>query len=314
MTDNTSIWQHPAVFFLTRSLILIGMMIWFGILAYSIAIYTGGVFFGFDFMENPSQLNNFSNPALIPALKYIQLIVSLGVFVVPAWLFSKSMQQRPVDFLQLNTTTTIKEIAIAIVLVFAAMPFISWLVYMNSFISLPQWLADMEAQLMQAEKLATQITTAFLKADDAQTLWFNILVIAIAPAIGEELLFRGVLQNFFRQLMPNKHVVVWLVAIIFSAFHGQFYGFIPRLFLGAMLGYVYLFSGNLWLCILMHFANNAFAVVCNYAPLQQQLPAYMQNEYVFESWYINTGSAVACGMLIIILYKLTYKRMEANGE
>jgi uncharacterized protein len=309
MTENNPIWQHPAIYFITRLFILIGMMMVFGGIAYSIAIYTCKPFFGLDFMSNPTLMNDFTNPAYIPALKYIQLMGSIGAFIFPAWYFCKAIQRKPENYLKLTRILSIPEIIVSLVLIFASMPFISWLIYINGLITFPSGFASLEASLKSAEELAAKITLAFLQADTLSVLWYNILVIAVIPAIGEEFLFRGVLQNFVKQVTSNKHLSVWLIAIIFSAFHGQFYGFIPRVCLGAILGYAYLFTGNLWVSIAIHFINNAFAVICSYGPVAAKLPYFMADNFVFESWLINAGSACMVICLIVLFRYLGIKKM-----
>ena len=92
-------------------------------------------------------------------------------------------------------------------------------------------------------------------------IWIiNLFIMAILPAIGEEMLFRGIIQRYFINIIKNYHIAVWITAVIFSLFHLQFYGFIPRLVLGALLGYMMVWSGNLWVPITAHFFNNAFGV------------------------------------------------------
>ncbi len=314
MTEKNLIWNHPVVFFITRMFILAGMMLSFALIAYSIAVYTSKAIFGIDYLANPSLLTDFTAPSNLKALKYIQALTSAGMFIYPAWYFCKALHQTPAEFLKLNRKTTLTEIVLSVAVVLAAMPFVSWLVYANSFIQLPASMVQLEQELKAAEELAAQLTQAFVKADTLDVLWVNIIVIAVLPAIGEEFLFRGVLQNFVRLTTGKKHFAVWMIAIVFSAFHGQFYGFIPRLILGAALGYAYLFTGNLWISIVMHFVNNAFAVVSSYTPIKNNLPTIMQDGYVFESWVINAGSAVLAIVLLWILRKITFKRVWYNGE
>ena len=314
MTEKKLFWEHPVVFFITRMFILAGMMLVFAGFAYSIAVYTCKPIFGIDFLSNPSLLTDFNSTANINELKYIQTLTSAGIFIYPAWYFCKSMHQVPAEFLKLNLKTKPTEIILAILVVLTAMPFISWLIYINSFLKLPASMAQLETEMKAAEELAAHFTQAFIKADTLDVLWINLIVIAIIPAIGEEFLFRGVLQNFVRLTTGKKHFTIWIVAIVFSAFHGQFYGFIPRLVLGAALGYAYLFTGNLWISIIMHFINNAFAVVSSYTPIKNNLPIIMQDGYVFESWMINTGSVVLTIGLLWILRNITFKRVWYNGE
>ncbi|MBP9186366.1 MAG: CPBP family intramembrane metalloprotease [Bacteroidia bacterium] len=314
MIEKNMYWQHPVVFFITRMFILAGMMLVFAGFAYSIAIFTSKALFGVDFMANPALLGDFKNPENINALKYIQALTSAGIFIYPAWYFCKALNKKPADFLKINRKITFSEIGISTLLVFVIMPFGSWLVYVNGLIKFPPSMAQLEIQLKAAEELAAQLTQLFIKADTISDLTINLLVIAVIPAIGEEFLFRGVLQNFVKTTTGKGHFSVWIIAIVFSAFHGQFYGFLPRVFLGAALGYAFLFTGNLWVSILMHFVNNAFAVICSYTPIKNSLPPVMQDGYVFESWVINAGSALLAIGLLLLLHKVTFKRVWYNGE
>lgn len=93
----------------------------------------------------------------------------------------------------------------------------------------------------------------------------GFVVIAIIPGIGEELLFRGVLQNSLHRVTKNKHIAIWVAAFLFSAIHIQFYGLVPRMMLGAVFGYLYVWSGNLWYPMIAHATNNGLAVIIAYA-------------------------------------------------
>jgi hypothetical protein len=92
----------------------------------------------------------------------------------------------------------------------------------------------------------------------------NLIIVALLAAVGEELLFRGAMQNIIIEWTKNKHTAVWITAILFSAMHAQFYGFLPRMLLGVVLGYLYIWSGSLWLSMLFHFLNNGLAVLFSY--------------------------------------------------
>jgi uncharacterized protein len=91
-----------------------------------------------------------------------------------------------------------------------------------------------------------------------------MIVIGVLPAIGEEIVFRGIIQNQLFRATHNKHVAIWIAAILFSAIHFQFFGFVPRMLLGALFGYLYYWSGNLWMSVIAHFANNGFSVLAMY--------------------------------------------------
>src|SRR5690606_2422366 len=115
----------------------------------------------------------------------------------------------------------------------------------------------MKVQELQMEK----ITEKILQVTSFSGLLLNLLVIAIIPAIGEELLFRGCLQPVFHRWTKNIHIAIWITAIIFSAIHVQFYGFIPRMLMGAVFGYMLYWGRSIWLPIIAHFINNATAVI-----------------------------------------------------
>lgn len=314
MADNNSIWQHPAVFFITRMFILLGMMMVFGGVGYGIAIYASKALLGVDFIANPELLTAYSDANAVAALKLVQAFSAIGLFIFPAWFFCKSLNREPLDYLKLNRPTKISEALIAIAIIVAITPFISWLVYINEKIRLPASFSHLEATLKQAEELAARITEAFLHVGTLGGLVSNLLVIALIAAVGEEFFFRGVLQNFMRTVTSNKHIAVIFIAIVFSAFHGQFYGSIPRFVLGLVLGYAYLFTGNLWISILIHFTNNALAVIFSYQPFMQSLPGELQQDYTFEAWYINAGSGLLTLGLLLLLRNITLKRVWYNGE
>jgi len=92
----------------------------------------------------------------------------------------------------------------------------------------------------------------------------NLFVVAFMAGLSEEIFFRGFIQRLFIENKLNHHLAIWFTAILFSAIHLQFFGFVPRVLLGAVLGYLYFYSGNLWLSIIAHTVNNGFAVVMAY--------------------------------------------------
>jgi len=144
------------------------------------------------------------------------------------------------------------------------LPFSNWLSYLNSFLQLPSFMNEIEIWMRNSEDYATKITQAFLNVNSVPELFYNILLIAIIPALGEEFLFRGLLQRIFIEWTKSKHWGIWISALAFSAIHLQFFGFLPRLFLGLFFGYLLEFTGSLWLPILAHFINNLTGVLLSY--------------------------------------------------
>jgi membrane protease YdiL (CAAX protease family) len=128
-------------------------------------------------------------------------------------------------------------------------------------------------------------------------LLVGMFVIAVLPAVGEELVFRGIVQRRLYTLVRNPHVAIWTAALAFSAIHVQFFGFFPRLLLGALFGYLYYWSGNLWYPIFAHFVNNGFTLLMLY--LHQQGSVEMDIESIETvSWSVALISLVSSGALL----------------
>lgn len=213
---------------------------------------------------SPEGLADFTKPNIIAALKFMQFWQALGLFVIPpiAWAFLVS--ENRMELLGLKKTPQVIYVLMVSVLIIFSQPLINFFAEVNQALILPDFLSGMEAWMKQSEEQATQLTKAFLKTDGYFDLSINLLIIALLPAIGEELLFRGALQPLLIKTTKNKHLGIWLGAILFSAMHMQFYGFLPRLLMGATFGYLYYWSKNLWLPIFAHFINNGSAVVMAY--------------------------------------------------
>jgi len=149
-------------------------------------------------------------------------------------------------------------------LMVVSMPIMSWIVELNADVVFPDFLSDVEQWMHQSEDDAMGLTKAFLTFDGIGSLIYVLIIVAVVPAIGEELLFRGVLQKSFIKLTNNPHWGIWITAFLFSALHMQFFGFFPRMLLGAVFGYLFLWSKSLWLPILGHFINNGTVVIISY--------------------------------------------------
>lgn len=205
------------------------------------------------------------------SLKWLQLLQTCGTFLLPpllcAWLWSDG--HKPFTWLHLNHGIRWQVALLAIATMVCAIPGINLLADLNSRIVLPECCAGLEQWMRQMEDTAAQLTERFLQADTVGTMLINVGLLALLPALAEELSFRGTLQQILesresRVESRKIHLAIWLTAIVFSAIHMQFFGFIPRMLMGAMFGYVFVWTGSLWAPILMHFTNNGIAVVAYY--------------------------------------------------
>lgn len=151
-----------------------------------------------------------------------------------------------------------KLIGLSILFLVVSIPLVSFSSEINKMIPLPPMLKSMESS-------TELILKTILKKDFFYEIVLNVIIIGIIPAIGEELMFRGVLQQQIGRLIHNQHAMVWVTACIFSAIHFQFEGFLPRAILGAVLGYLFVWTKNIWLPMIAHLFNNAAQVITIYA-------------------------------------------------
>jgi|YNPMSStandDraft_1061717.scaffolds.fasta_scaffold00391_18 hypothetical protein len=232
-------------------------------------MYVVGIFvvqwgFNINIIYNPEVLQNYHNPETIKVLKFFQLIQSVGLFVLPPFIIAFFYFYSVKDFLRFKKIRSWYIIFLSIIVVLSFIPFSNLLSYINNQLVLPDWLNYVENWMRTTEENANTLTRLFLQTDTTAGLFYNILLIALVPAFGEELLFRGVFQRIFTEWFKSYHWGIWISAILFSFIHFQFFGFLPRLFLGIVFGYLLEYSGTILLPILAHFVNNLTGVLIAY--------------------------------------------------
>ena len=230
---------------ISNASILVRVLVWLGIMGV-LTMVAFGVWF---FLPNRDGL---------VGMKWLQLLQSVATFLLPALAGAYLWSNTPMQWLHLNSKPSWQEASAAVVIMLLAIPGINLLSAWNQQMVLPQWMSGIEQWMRMQEDAAAQLTEQFLRVDTVGGLLVNIGLMALLPAVGEELTFRGVVQGMFTR---NRHVAIWATAAIFSFVHMQFYGFLPRMLLGAMFGYMLWWTGSLWVPMLMHFVNNCAAVV-----------------------------------------------------
>ncbi|HEX7367232.1 MAG TPA: CPBP family intramembrane glutamic endopeptidase [Pelobium sp.] len=230
-----------------------------------------GLAFWFLFGSNGNIAMLTGNPLAmdINLLRAMQISSSLGMFVAGPIAFAYINQVKPKIYFYLTPKLNPALLLIVFLLMLCSTPAFEWLALMNQKMELPTWLKNVEFWMKAKEVEAGELTKKLLVMKNYSDLAINLLMIAIIPAIGEELFFRGGLQNILAQWFKNHHVAIWVTAIIFSAIHLQFYGFFPRMLLGALFGYLLVYGKSIYLPILGHFLNNGTAVVMAFI-LQKQ--------------------------------------------
>ena len=144
------------------------------------------------------------------------------------------------------------------------MPALNQIVYWNQEIHLPEMFADFEEWCQEMENTAEQLVKELLNTTALFPTIMNILIIGALTGIGEEFFFRGALQKMLIWCRVNHHIAIWTAAFIFSALHFQFFGFVPRLLLGAFFGYIYWWSGSIWVNAFAHALNNSLVIISNW--------------------------------------------------
>lgn len=204
---------------------------------------------------------DMNKPGVVESLKWSQAFSSLAFFFLPAFLYAVFTFTGKY-FYQLGFKKAEKQnmYVLAVLCILMAFPIVFWLGQLNQLIPLPESLTNMEKQ-------AAEQIQVFLKAGSVMDVIVNVLIIALLPAFCEELFFRGALQRVLINVTRSPWVGIILTGFLFSALHLQFQGFLPRMFLGVVLGALFWYSGSLWTCILAHFVNNAVQVIAvSYAP------------------------------------------------
>jgi membrane protease YdiL (CAAX protease family) len=269
-----------------------------------VAVFVGGVILVAKLgISDIAKATDLSDPRLTGVLKTIQALSTILIFGIPAFGFAWGVFRY--DRMQkLGFQPAGKNIfyLLAILLLICSMPFEGWLGELNKGIPLSRWMIDKEAA-------ADRQISAFLKADSILAIINNVFIIALLPAIFEEACFRGVLQRIMIRLFKSPWAGIIVTAILFSAFHLQFEGFLPRFLLGALLGAIYWYSGSLWVAILAHFFINGIQVVAVI-----YYPKFMDQNPSVPVYAALISLALIVGLLYIMRRQSTVSYAQVYDE
>ncbi|MDD4514903.1 CPBP family intramembrane glutamic endopeptidase [Massilibacteroides sp.] len=249
---------------------------------------------------------SMENPGYV---RFIQTISVLFTFLIPtlvlAWLCSDS----PSDYLSLRRRPSAKVFLLVLFGLLLLSPTINITSVLNKQLVLPPFLESLELWMQQKEKEMEDLVNLLINEAGIIALISNLFVIAFLAALTEEFFFRGAIQRIIEKWTNNHHVVIWSAAILFSAIHIQFYGFIPRMILGAYFGYLLYWSKSIWVPVFAHFLNNAVAV---FASRSADL-----NEHEFISGDIKSEHLIGYSILAAVTLTLFYylnKKLKAEAR
>ncbi|MBN2892843.1 MAG: CPBP family intramembrane metalloprotease [Bacteroidales bacterium] len=198
-----------------------------------------------------------------------QIMYSIVLFLIPPIIVSFFYSRKTFSFFGLNKSALPVSYFNVIFLILATLPIVNYMALFNGGLNLPASLSGLEEIWRNAEENAKQLTEKMMSTDSVKYLIINLIMLAVLPAIGEEIFFRGLFQKHFIEWTKNEHIGIFVTAFLFSAIHFQFYTFLPRLFLSMVLGYLFVWSKSLWLPIFAHFVNNATAVIITFVVFKQ---------------------------------------------
>ncbi|MCH5245775.1 MAG: CPBP family intramembrane metalloprotease [Muribaculaceae bacterium] len=249
----------------------------------------------------------------LPKLRILMVLQDLLVFVVPAIATAVIATRYPARFLGIDRFPDAKVLLLTIVTIIAAIPAIDFIVMLNESIRLPESMASFETWMKEAEDAAGSTVEMLLSGKSIGSLVVSLLIIGFLTGFSEEILFRGTMQRLLTPSNASTHVAIWLTAFIFSAIHLQFYGFIPRLLIGAFFGYLLVWSESLWLPVIGHILNNSMVVISTW----MVNAGYMNNRIdklgsESASWPMALGSAILVAGLIILLRRVAISSSEKS--
>ena len=233
----------------------------------------------------------------------MQSVFAIGL---PAYLVVALTADRPMHYLKMaNNQKLTGQVVFALTIFLVSYPFASFLARWNSAMELPDLMSGIEEVMRSMEDAAMETTELLLSGSTIGSLVLNLFIIAAMAAISEELFFRGALQQFLMEKYRNGHAAVWITALLFSVVHFQFYGFLPRLVLGALLGYLFLYTRNLWVPVIFHFVNNATVILLRFFWGDRKWFSRMEEMPVTFSYFT---AAVVSALITLLLFRIYLKR------
>ena len=285
--SNTHLYSKISILFILifSSFILHNLL---ALLIVSLSIHDGfNMFFSYDLSSSLS----------INIMKFVQFFNAIGTFITPILIYGYIIG---FDF-NFKRSVNRQSALIVVAIMILVTPIVSFLLEWNMSINFPTWMSKYD---MNSE----EIILAFLNMNTYWDLLFNIIVMAIIPAFGEELLFRGLLQKSLFKKIGEIHISIFITALLFSAIHFHLDGLLPRFFLGVILGYLFYWSQSLWIPIIAHFINNTMAIIFSY-PFFKSSNTLQQLGFssAYETANISFSTAIFSFFAVMMLMFLFYK-------
>lgn len=236
--------------------------------------------------------NTASNPAA--HLRITQAIASIGAFLSPALLFAFCQDGKWFSYNDADKKPHYLLTNVVLILSITLLPVVAVIAQWNAAMQLPECFSGLEQWMRNMQDLMDDAMRKLTAQHTTQNLIGNLFVLGFLPALCEEFLFQGTVQAFLTKWSKKPHLAIWITAFIFSSIHFEFYGFVPRLLLGAYLGYLFFWSRSLWLPILAHFLHNALSIIIDYT---MQGRGIMLDDIKFTDIHGAVPLTVSCALV-----------------
>jgi membrane protease YdiL (CAAX protease family) len=264
MGDNPRILKIDSLIPLIQLIISFLIVFIAGTILFYLFIFAGSLVFGTEVEKMLLLPSSGSGIRENMILRYVQFSQQVALFVIPSLTILYLLRRQNETFLGMDKFPELSTVVLVVILSLLIISVTSYTGILNSKMNLPDWLSGVETWMRTKEDTASDVTELLITSSGFVSLTVNLIILAVVPAFGEELLFRGVLQQLLCRIFRSGHFGIWITAVVFSAIHLQFFGFIPRLILGLSYGYLFYWSRNLWIPIIAHFINNAIPVIISF--------------------------------------------------
>lgn len=299
----------------SQLLILVGVTMLSALLFSLIGTAIGGLVSGAGFQSLASYEVSQLSSQQVTGLKIFQFFSAVGLFLIPAFVVPLFFREKLIRYLSMNYPRHWGSFLLVIPLFVVIYPFINWLNEINQALTLPESLSWLEEWMRRMQQQNKELMQAFMNMTGIKQWILNLLVVAVTAAVAEEFFFRGLLQRMLYQWNGRIHVAIIVSAFLFSAFHMQFFDFLPRFFLGLVLGYLLYFTGTIWVPVFAHFINNFAGVTARFFQQKGLMKASVEDQIAMDYPVVTAlVSLLLGGLIMFFLSRINHDLFGQEGD
>jgi uncharacterized protein len=243
---------------------------------------------------------------MIVQSRWAQVVSAFFTFILPALLFGYFSDPKPLNYVGIRSRVSPLLLALSLILLIVAQPTVSWLGQFNEKIDF----GSFQKSMKDAEAVYARAMQMFLQMKSPTDLFINIFVMALLPAVGEELFFRGALQKSLLRLSHLPVMAVLISSAVFALLHGTAFHVLPIFTLGILLGTIYHITQNLWYTIIIHFSNNALAVLASYYSSRNETLKKIAND---DLSYPLISMLISLILVVGVIYFIKQKSKQTQS-